>query len=66
MEFRNRLLNLYMNIKLTINPEVLYFSSYESVHRNYFLMRDLNIPATDNIDNTKDKRFVNLDFINEI
>jgi hypothetical protein len=55
-----------MNIKLTINPEVLYFSSYESVHRNYFLMRDLNIPATDNIDNTKDKRFVNLDFINEI
>ena len=55
-----------MNIKLTINPEILYFSRYESIHRNYFLIKNLNIPATDNIDEIKNKRFVNLDFINEI
>jgi len=55
-----------MNIKLTINPEILYFSKYESIHRNYFLIKNLNIPATNNSEDLKDKRFVNLDFINEI
>ena len=55
-----------MSIKLTINPEILYFTRYVSIHRNYFLMKNLNIPATDNIEDIKNKRFVNLDFINEI
>ena len=66
MDLPNNLLNLYMSIKLTINPEILYFTRYVSIHRNYFLMKNLNIPATDNIEDIKNKRFVNLDFINEI
>lgn len=52
-----------MNIKLTINPEVLYFSKYESIHRNYFLLKKLNVPVTNKIEDTIDKRYINLDFL---
>ena len=61
MDIRNHLLNLYMNIKLTINPEVVYFRDIQSVHRNFFLIDKLNVPVSNRIQDTIDKRFVNLD-----
>ena len=50
-----------MSIKLTINPEVAYFRDIQSVHRNFFLIDKLNIPVSDRIEDTIDKRYINLD-----
>ena len=55
--------NLYMNIKILTNPEILYFSKVESIIRNFYLIRELNVKLTDNFEEVTGKRYVNLDKI---
>ena len=52
---------LYMNIKLTINPEILYFDDIQSVHRNFYLINKLNVKVTNNPNDLQNKRFIILD-----
>lgn len=52
---------LYMNIKLTINPEILYFNDIQSVHRNFYLINKLNVIVTNNPNDLQNKRFIILD-----
>ena len=58
--------NLYMNIKILTNPEILYFSKVESIIRNFYLIRELNVKLTDNFEEVTGKRYVNLDKIQKI
>ena len=58
--------NLYMSIKILTNPEILYFSKVESIIRNFYLIRELNVKLTDNFEEVTDKRYINLDKIQKI
>ena len=58
---QKEMFNLYMNIKLTINPEILYFQDIQSVHRNFYLIDNLNVKITNNPYHLENKRFIILD-----
>ena len=55
--------NLYMNIKILTNPEILYFSKVESIIRNFYLIRELSVKLTEDFEEVTGKRYINLDKI---
>ncbi len=57
------MINIYMSIKIFTNPEILYFSKIESIVKNFYLVRELNVKLTDNLNEVVGKRYINLDNI---
>lgn len=57
------MINLYMSIKIFTNPEILYFGKVESIVKNFYLVRELNVKLTDNFNEVVGKRYINLDNI---
>ena len=55
------MINLYMSIKIFTNPEILYFGKVESVIRNFYLIRELNVRLTGDFNEVVGKRYINLD-----
>ena len=53
--------NLAMNIKLTGNPHIIYYTNEENLECSFFLKTFLNIPHTNKLEDIKGKRVLFLD-----
>jgi len=57
--------DLSMNIKLTLNPHIIYYTKEENLICSFFLKTFLNIPHTNKLEDIKDKRVLLLDIPSE-